>query len=270
MLANEISHFIELNKRAAELVFKKNYLLAKGKKKEDIQIISLELENNEINEQKIELEKTIRAKGIVLFYPYENEINKLNLELAKLEQSEIYKAMETKQGEVYELIKNRGKFIKENFENRNEISALIELVNSLPADIRTETIEKTKAGNINGLNVSTLDAQTRIKLFKLLNRSGIRCVIDSCKLAFATESKLGIVWDEKPIELNRTRVWVAEKNEEKMRKMINELGETSRAIQVMNAENEIKKFSANEQNIFAGLQKKYLDLMHQRDKLIEE
>lgn len=267
MAASEISHLIELNKRKAELEFKKGYLLRKGRSMGDAAIASLEHEIAEMGKQALELESRIMVRETVIFYPHEKEIAALSSEIAKFMPEEIDRAMENREGEAYGLLEERGKFIKGNFENRKEIAALIEFVNSLPSRIRDETIERVMTGEVGELDASTLNEKSREKLFRLLNRSGIRCMMESYKIV--TESRKGSFWDERMVELNGARVWVSPENEEKARKLGAELAETSRAIQVMNAEREIRKFSAEEQKNFGSMQKRYLEMIRRRDALIE-
>lgn len=267
MAASEIFHLIELNKRKAGLEFKKGYLLRKGKDGGDEIIASLEHEIEEIGKQALELESRIMVRETVLFYPHEKEMAALSSEIGKFGPEEVDRAMETREGDVYGLLEERGKFIKENFENRKEIAALIEFVNSLPSGIRDETIESVRNGRVGELDASTLDEKSRAKLFRLLNRSGIRCIMESYKII--TESRNGSSWDERMVELSGGRVWVSPENEEKIRKLGADLSETSRAIQVMNAEREIREFSAEEQKNFGDMQKKYLEMIRKRDALIE-
>lgn len=267
MGAGEISLLMELNKRVAELEFKRDYLLQKGKDKGDWTVASMENEISRFSKQADELESKITTKGTI-FYPNEKKIAELNEAMAKYGIAEISRAMEQKEGDVYALLEKRGKFLKENYGNRKEIAALVEFVNTLPSKIREEIIERTKDGKIGVLDASTLNERDRAKLFKLFNRSGIRCFAEGHKLV--SESKKGTGWSEAKVELEGNYVWSEATDEPKTKEFMKQLVETGKAIQVMNAERHVRQFSAEEEKGFLDTQRNYLELLKKRNGMLAD
>lgn len=265
MYANEICYLMELRKKLAELEFKKGYFIHKGMQNEDAQIILFCKEIAEISKQALLLENKIIENGGVIFFPNEVEISILNDRIAQVESADIYDAMKTKHGDIYALLEKRGKFLKNNFENRHEIATLVQFVNSLPSKIRDDLIGMVKKGCINEIDVSMLEEQARTKLFKLLNRSSIVCFLEGYKLL--SESENGITWNEKKVDLNGSGIWIDPEKEEEIKKFSEELSQTAVAIQITNAERQVRKFEAEEESRFNELQKKYIALIRKREGL---
>ncbi len=264
MGASEISYLIELNKRKAELEFKRGYLLRKGKKPEDPQMISFDEELAKLAKQANELESKITTKKI-LFYPNEAEIAELNAKVAKLKPEELDKAIEKKEGDAYALLEKRGRFIKDNYENRREIAALIEFVNSLPTKVRDEVIEEVRRGKISDLDMSVVDEKVRERLFRLLNRAGVKCALDGYRLL--AQSNKGVQWNEVRVQFEGGAVWTIPEERENVEKILKEYVETGNRIQLMNAERTVRKFSAEDEKKFNDLQKQYIELMKKRNEL---
>lgn len=268
MLTNEISRLMELNKRKAELEFKKGYLIAKNRPQESV--VSMEQELAEIAKQAFELESKITAKGTSIFYPNTRRIAELAEGLSGLKPEEIYSAMEKKQGESYSLMESRGKLVMKNLENRWEIAQLVEFVNYLPSKIRDEVIEKTESGEIGELDVSVLDESQKLRLFKLLNRAGVACAMLGYKLIPANGNGNSVKWNEAWVEMGGRRIWIAPEMMDEVKVFEKQLAETARAIQVMNAERQVKKFGPAEESAFMELQKAYLGMLKRREQLLSD
>ncbi len=265
MGAAEISSLIELSKKVAELEFKKNYLLHKGRTREDATVISIATELEHLSRQVNELESRITIREAI-FYPNEKRLAEFKANLAKYGVAEIANAMERKEGELYTLLEKRGRLLKKNYERRKEIAALVEFVNSMPSKSREEISERIREGKIGILDASTLSENERMKLFRLLNRAGIPCFVEAHKLV--SESKKGISWAETRVTLNGSGVWTEPDEEAEIAKFGEELANTGNLIQVTNAERQVRKFSADEEKQFRELQKKYLGLLRKRDALL--
>lgn len=267
MGAAEIVYLIELNKKRAELKFKRDYLIRKGKAVDDPQVARLGAELENISKQADELESKITTKE-ALFYPNEKLISELNAEVAKLAPEKIDQAMLSKAGDEYALLEKRGKLLKDNYERRKEIATLMEFANSLPSKIRDEIIEKTKLGSIGELDASILDEKARARLFKLLNRAGIRCVLDQYRLL--NEGQSATQWNEKRLEVEGNIVWTDGTKDNEIADFFRQMTETGNRIQVMNAERHVKTFTPEEETQFFELQKKYLDMLKKRNEMLSE
>ncbi|MEW6528620.1 MAG: hypothetical protein AB1391_01900 [Candidatus Micrarchaeota archaeon] len=269
MSAYEILHLIELNKKKAELDFKKGYLIIKGNDKNDEQINIFNNELTEILYQISALEKKLQKKHISLFYPNEDELIKLGSELEKFSPAEIYSAIEKKNGIAYELFEKRGKIIKENFEKRGEIAALIEFANSLHQNIRIKLIKEIKSGEFKELDINALNEKERLKLFTLLNRSGITCFLDKHLLTSESTAE-SIKWNEIKIQLNGRYLWIDQEKEDEIKQFEKELTKVSNLVQIKNAERQIKAFTPEEETQFKDLQVAYLAMIKKRDAFFEE
>lgn len=267
MSASEISHLMELNKKKAELDFKKGYFVMKGMKAAEPRASALDAEIADISQQVSALEKKVAETGRVLFYPNEDAMLELGSELGKFKPEEIYAAVERKTGDVYAVFEKKGLLVKENFERRKEVAALIEYANSLPEKIRTEIIGKVKAGQIGKLDASTLEEKKRERLFRLLNRCGITCFLEGHMLI--SENRKGTEWKEVKVQLNGSHVWVDRAQEEEVMKFGKELVETGNLVQLRNAERQVKKFTPDEEKQFRDLQNSYLTMIRRRDSLLE-
>lgn len=260
---------MELNKKKAECEFKKGYLVMKGKGIDDAQIVAFNHELAEIFYQISALEKKIAEKHILLFYPNEDKLIELGSELEKFGPEKIYQAIEKKNGIVYEFFEKKGKIIKENFEKRKDIAALVEFVNLLPKNMMFELIKKIKFGEIGELDVSTINEKEKIKLFVLLNRSGITCFLDLEKHVLSSYTK-DIKWDEVKVRLNGNYIWINQEKVDEIKRFEKELTKIANLVQFKNAERQIKTFTPDEETQFKDLQIAYLALIRKRNAFLEE
>ncbi|MDD5337620.1 MAG: hypothetical protein PHS02_04005 [Candidatus ainarchaeum sp.] len=265
MGANEISFLAELRKRKQELEFKHGYLLRKGRERTSPAVYSLEQELEGVAKQVQELEDMLKELKVELFYPHENEIRKLGAAIAKHKPEDVDKAMESKSGELYALMEERGALTKENYGRRREIAALMDLANSFPSKIRDEIAEIVRRGELDELDGSVLDDRNREKLFKLLNRCGIGCSLSGYSLL--PPGKGRVEWNEARVELNGLCAWVEPEKVHEIEKFGKEIVATGNEIQVMNAERQVKKFGSGEEKKFEELQKKYLEMVKRRNQL---
>ena len=269
MFVNEIARLIELNKRRAELEFKKAYLQKKPGANEQASS-ALETELAKATTQAYELESYVTTKGLVIFYPNAMEISAANSELSKFSPEQIYDALRSKNGEVYALLEKKGRLVKGNLENRWEIAELMEFANTLPGKVRDEVTEKVQAGKIGEMDVSILKEAERTRLFKLLNRAGIRCVMHDHRFATESTNPSQVKWEESGVAIGSRRIWVQAGKEEEVMKLGQELADIEKGIQIMNAERQIRKFSLDEETKFVELQKRLLEAIKARESMLSE
>lgn len=266
---NEICHLLELRKRRSEAEFKIGYLLRKGREEKDPQVSMLEQELSSIAKQIGELEGKLRERKVEIFFPNEEKISDLSADLAKFRPEEVDRAMETKSGETYALLEERGKFLKENNKRRKDIAALVAFVNSLPSKIRDEVAERVRKGKMDDLDASTVDEKTRARLFRHLNRCGIACSLDGHNIVRA--GKKGAAWNEVRVELgDDSYAWAEPGKQQDLLAFSREITQAGNAIQMMNAERQIRKFSHEEEARFEEAQKKYLELLRKKERLVSD
>ncbi|MDD5023309.1 MAG: hypothetical protein PHU63_04020 [Candidatus ainarchaeum sp.] len=253
---SEISEIIELNKKKAELLFKRNYLKWKNSEnKELFSLIDSELCAVESRIQSIE-EKSGKQK---LILPDQKKLDVLNSLISSEKEDEVYTAMQLKQGRIYDLIKERGELLKNIIENKDEIAQLNLIVHSLEKK-EQETILNLISDRLSfsDKSLSKLKDKNKLKkLNKILFRLGFPLSKENCPE------------QEKRISIGSKCLWVPVSMVEKISSLNNNLSEFSKKIQLANAKKQIQQFSNSEEEEFTQLQEKYLSLLKEQDNLID-
>lgn len=253
----ELSNLIALRKKRAELTFKKGYLIWKDSPNKSL-IDSISLELSSIEDELESLEKKLKKFDLVL--PDQNKLDELNKELSSLGKEELYELMESKQGEEYNLLKERGELLKQVFENREEIAGLNIMINDLSSKEKKQFLsilrDRSKFSEESFLKLK--DEKKRKKLMKLFSRLGFSVsgdYIDS---------------EEKKIYVCSKPIWVPVTMLKKIEDLNKNLTELSKKIQLLNAQKQIKVFSENEEKEFESVQTKYLSLLKEQDSILHD
>lgn len=231
----EIARYIELNKLISDLVFRKN-------------ILGLDCQNEliAVEENKKNLQNKINDSQISIIIPRENELTKIEIELSKFSNDEIKKALKEKTGEIYKILVLRATFLKNVIHNRFEIAKLAILISKLETEEKTKIIESIKNGN-----------EVQLEKDTLLDKIGFR---------------LGLTKNETVIEksyiFSERRVWLDLEKSELFEKTATNLESIIAKIQIQNAQKQIKQFDTKEEEDFANLQKEYLELLKQKDQIL--
>lgn len=252
-----ISTIIECRKKRAELVFKKGYLNWK-KSSNDFLIKHIDLDLIEIENQLKELEKKLGKYSIV--FPDQDKLDELNEKVSSLDPEELYETMESKEGDVFELLKERGELLRYLYEKREEISKFNVLLQKLKEKDRDSITALLKnKENFSEEEILTLKDKTlKSNLFKLFSR-----------LDFPV-SKENLNISEERVFVGSRAVWVPNSMSEKIVEMNKTMDELSRKIQFKNAEKQIKNFSENEEKEFQSMQSQYLTLLKEKDKILHD
>lgn len=165
--------------------------------------------------------------------------------------AEKVRAIDLKEGELFQLIKNRLSLLKENLEVKHELAKALLLIAKI-------TDQSAKAEFLNAIKKKkpippSPDNDKYKRLLTIFSRLGLYS--NSCEQKFV---------------IQRDVVWLEKDKAEKMNTVLSQLKEIEPQLQWKNAERQIKRFTEEEESEFAEIQKKYLDLINMRDAIINE
>jgi len=256
--ARDIARLIELEKKKAELSFKKAVF---G--------IDTEKEIIEISANAMEISNRMRSAGIEIAVPCDDALKAYDLRINAFTNEQIKDSMKARSGDPYSLLKEKGEIVKRNFSNRMEIAKLAIILAKMKKDHKSALTCAIRSGKIgsemflDGNESGLLD-----QFAKSLRRCGIFCEIDGSKLKGVESANDGC---EVKVELPNRIVYLPSsdaksKLDENMKKMV----ELNRSIQLKNAVRQIKTFSEEEDKEFVDLQRKYLDLLNEQDEILRD
>ncbi len=242
-LAVKVVDLLRAKKRLAELE-----ILAEIAKEEKKEMLFRELE--EVKAQLADLEKSVGP----LVLPFSHKFDELNKRIGAFPKSEVIRALREKQGELYNLLLERGKLVKLYTSRAFEIGLLQEYLRAFPNPNLAECVRK---GKLEGMQVEKAEWLARV-----LNRLGLFCKLSEGQLVPAESNEF-----EDEVEWNGELFWAKKGYGEKLREVLQELEEVKRRIQLLNAESQISEFNEQEEKEFRDLQAKYLQLLKNREEL---
>lgn len=254
----DVVKLLELSKRKAEIAFKLEISEEEEKASHKSQLES-------VLHQMDRLSQAIEKAGIVIAMPNECEIAHLNDALSKHSAHEILDAMKKREGETYKTLVARGKLIKQNFENRENIAKLALLTAKLKKEVRDAIVEVVRRGKIE-ISIPLLDTEPAPsnKIATVLGRLGIPASVEENALMASEKEK------EIAVQLPNRKVWVSPEIHGKLDLNLAKIREISSKIQLKNAVRQIKQFSEDEEKEFAAMQDDYLKLLKEQDELLKE
>lgn len=252
---SDIIKLIELNKERAELEFKSKFDNSDGIK-HDLKLVNAHIAAI--------TDKLIKA-GMRIALPNEKQITEFTNDLKKFRDSEIFDALKSKKGNIYELLSVRGVLLKQNFDNRVNIAKINILLSKLPVVVRTKLLDTLREGKL--LYDISIDADEKVRLLlvRLFLRLGVKAFLNGNTISAVTEKQTDI---EVPIALGNKSVWVSERIANNLVELNNKLKQISTRIQLRNAEKQVKIFSDVEEKEFADLQSEYLSLLKNQDAML--
>lgn len=258
LVLKDVVRFLELTKNRAELSFRQE--ISKNEEAEELGS-RLKSVQNELSR----LSEKIEKAGVQIAVPNECEIARLNESLSKCTAQDIHEAMKKRDGEVFETLASRGKLIKQNFENRENIAKLALLCAKLEKEVKEAVLQSVKRGSV-GDSIPLLNTNPEIskKIAAILGRLGMHATVREGSL---TSSEKG---DEIEVQLHSRKVWVSTHVVEKLNANLEQMKSISSKIQLKNAVRQIKDFSEEEEKEFASMQGEYLKLLKEQDLLIKD
>ncbi|MBS3068198.1 hypothetical protein J4450_05820 [Candidatus Micrarchaeota archaeon] len=254
---SDITKLIELNKERAELEFKSKFDNSENIKHE-AKLVSAHIAAI--------TDKLIKA-GMRIAFPHEKQISAFTTELKKFMDSEIFDALKSKKGEIYELLSARGVLLKQNFDNRLNIAKINILLSKLPVVVRTKLLDTLREGKLlQDISIDT-DEKARVLMIRLFLRLGVPVFLDEGTLS--AEPPIDKQFDvEVPVALGNKHVWVSERIANNLVELNNKIKLISTRIQLRNAEKQVKIFNETEEKEFADLQSEYLSLLKNQDAML--
>lgn len=265
-----------LSRRANELIFKRDYLLQNGASQEDAHIHALNSSIDETKVNLIPLEKKIKTAGILTVVLHRTTIDELSDSINEHTIVEMMEAAKSRTGELYEKMKKRGKLARENYEKKEELAALILILNSMPqtdAEEIKEAVENFSVSEDWAVDVSYMPIDKQRQLIQILNRLGFVSSIKNNKLIHKTihkTSEKGVVtWlPETQRKIHNKKVWISNLLIDKFDENEEKLVDVTRGIQAMTTKRQVQPFSTEQENRFEELQKQYLACITKREQMI--
>jgi len=261
LTAREIGAYIELKKKVAEEEYKLNYIMNTAGDHSSL-IDELEGELREERAKMKIIEGKMEAKNLKMVVPNQERIEEYSELISRLPREEVHEAIKSKSGDSYIYLSERGKLIKRNMENKNEIGKLNVLIADASPEVRacvTEALKKGKPGD----SEANFDGEDGTKIIRLLNRVGVKCRTDEGKLVKNTDD-LG----ENRVLVNNEYFWVPSDKLDMFTENEKVLATVSVRLQVKNAEMQAITFNEEQQKEFQDLQGKYMELLKSRREII--
>ncbi len=254
--SKDLSRLIELNKKCAELEFKRTVLNA-----------DVDSEFKPIKANAAELEAKAKSAAIELVFPNQRSLERLAGELAKFQPNEIRESIRAKNGGAYSLLQERGSIVKANHENRMEIAKLAIMLANLPSVDRSIVSDILRSGAIaQAVVLDSVNESDVKRIARFMRRCGILCVSSGKELKPSQEPEE----QEIKVELSNRIIWIGQSAKEKLDANLSSMRELNVKIQLSNAVRQIQNFNDDEETQFATLQKQYLDLLKQQDELLKD
>ncbi|MCP4646134.1 MAG: hypothetical protein GY852_00150 [bacterium] len=261
LTAREIGAYIELKKKVAEEEYKLNYIMNTAG---DHSSLIEELED-ELREERAKMkiiEGKMEAKNLKLIVPNQERIEEYSELISRLPRDEVHEAIKSKSGDSYIYLSERGKLIKRNMENKNEIGKLNVLIADASPEVKACITEALRMGEP-GEPEANFDGENGAKIIKLLNRVGVKCRVSEGKLVGNTDD-LG----ENRVLVNNEYFWVPSDKLDTFTENEKVLATVSVRLQVKNAEMQAITFNEEQQKEFQDLQGSYMDLLKTRREII--
>lgn len=167
---------------------------------------------------------------------------------------------------MYSLLCERGKIIKKNFSERLEVAKLSILIARLPLDARISLKRAVKKGGLGEkVLIEGMSPRVSLKLVRILNRVGISAGFSEGHI---TPEKNGA--EEIPFSFKGRNIWVSKEEYERLSRNSEKLERISGRMQLKTAESQIKNFEGEEEQNFMVLQKEYLELIKERDSIVDD
>jgi len=261
LTAREIGAYIELKKKVAEEEYKLNYIRNTAGDHSSL-IEELEEELREDRAKMKIIEGKMEAKNLKLVVPNQERIEEYSELISRLPREEVHEAIKSKSGDSYIYLSERGKLIKRNMENKNEIGKLNVLLANASSEVQACVREALRKGEP-GESEANFDGESGTKIIRLLNRVGVKCKSAEGKLLKDSED-LG----ENRVLVNNEYFWVPSDKLDLFTENEKILANISVRLQVKNAEMQAITFNEEQQKEFQDLQGTYMDLLKTRRDII--
>ncbi|NYZ77708.1 hypothetical protein H0O02_05350 [Candidatus Micrarchaeota archaeon] len=267
LAVKDIAELVELDRKRIELELKRSYLQLNKNDEDSVNALSKSLAevNSSIKDRASKIEKV----GINFCLVCQEKISDINSKLSTFSISDQVDALTAKEGEVYELLKERGTLLKKNFEERENLAKLLILISQVTAaDTKYRLTEVVKRGGVREtIILEGCGSAITGKLAALFGRTGIAASVSKdgkLLTGHATETT------EIPFVIANKKVWVAAGSAHRLTDNLSNIDKLSPQLQWKNAQRQIMVFSETEEAEFVDLQRKYLELLREQDEILKE
>ncbi len=198
--------------------------------------------------------------GVIV--PNQKKIEEIGEMVARLPKEEVQEAMRNKEGDIYLYLAERGKIMRRNLENKNEIGKLNILLAGAEKGVRECVKEALRLGEASG-DAADLNGEKGKKIIRLLNRVGIRCRESGGRLVKCTDDL-----EESRVVVNNEYFWIPKSKLPDFTENEKELARVSVQLQIKNAEMQAITFNEAQQEEFKELQAQYMDHLKARREAI--
>jgi hypothetical protein len=261
LTAREIGAYIELRKKVAEEEYKLEYVKSSAGDHSAL-IDGLEEELREDRSKLKIIEGKIEGRNLEVVVPHMKKIEEIGEMVARLPQEEVRGAMRSKDGDTYLYLAERGRIIRRNLENKNEIGKLNILLANSGADVRACAVEALRMGEPGERMADFSDERGR-KIVRLLNRVGVRCAYSEGRLVKSNDDL-----DESKVLVNNEYFWIPKSKTAEFTENEKLLAKVSVKLQVKNAEMQAITFNDAQQKEFRELQGEYMEHLKARREVI--
>ncbi|MEM4348546.1 MAG: hypothetical protein QXN37_03180 [Candidatus Anstonellaceae archaeon] len=268
--SRELVEHAVLSRKKNELLFKKDLLLRSGAKPEDLHLKAIEEEIAAVEQKLLPIAEKLEAADMIDVVPNRKEIEEYTQQINNYSRAELEQAIKTKSGYLYELMKKRAAFVKNNFEKREDVAKLTILLNTMPrreAEALRQIIENNEGAEV---DVSFLPREKQQELVNLAARLGRNCVIvagnftlDKKKFDFAELRPA----DEVQRSIGNRTVWIDASKAEEFDENEKRIAQLLAKIQAKTAEKQARKLTEEEIVYFEKIQQDYLEALKKRNEL---
>lgn len=251
----ELAKLLELNKKRAELEFRKTVLGAE-----------CDAELQSVGREADALAAGASRAGIEILVPQEGLLDEFGERLKEFPPERMRDSLRTRSGEAYGVLSQRGEIVKRNHGNRFEIAKLSIAAARIPVEERKKLAEAIRAGRIDEELELGIDEKGSADIAKFMSRCSIACKASGSSLEPAGEGDI----QEVRIEICNKPVWISGQAKGRLEGTLQKIAQLNPRIQLKNAERQIKVFNDEEEKDFVSLQRNYLELIKERDELLRE
>ncbi|MCX8175164.1 MAG: hypothetical protein N3E51_03085 [Candidatus Micrarchaeota archaeon] len=271
--SRELVEHAVLSRKRNELAFKKDLLVKSGAKEGDLHLKAVCDEIAAVEEKLAPIGEKLAVADLISIVPKRKEIAELTEKINRYSRPELERAVRSKEGEAYELMKRRAVIVRENYERREDIARLTILLNTLPRKEAESLRAVIEEGSGSDVDVSFLPKEKQQQLLNLASRLGRDCCIYAG--SFSVDKKKVAFSDMKPRqEVERIimgrRIWIDaamagefDENEKALAKLLS-------AIQAKGAEKQARELSGEENAYFEKAQHEYLSALSKRAEFMKE
>ena len=240
MELNKIVKAIEQEKRRADSEFRK----------------SIGLEADSVEAMRLDME---------IVYPRQERLDEISNLLKDHPPDKIMEELKNKKGQIYDLLLERAKIARLNYENRYEIAKLSAMLLRLKDEERADVVSAIRHGSFEEPIKLSIDKKEIEELSRYMMRCGITCSADEGALIPEEGEE-----SEVSATIENRKVWICSEDSEKLKQNLKRINELGSQLQVRNAKRHIMTFNEQEEKKYNELQEEFLALLKEQDELLKD